>query len=170
VGWIEAAGHRLYEAAGEHGGICGNSFIVYHGEVTEDSDGPVEICLPVAAPAASAGPIRTEPAHREVDVRLVRSQVEYPQILSAYDAVERWVAARDRDIAGPPREVYFSDFGAAGPDDEVCDVAFPVSVPAPTPRARWRAAGRPPRRGDRSRRRRTTPRRRRCSPPPVVVA
>ena len=30
-------------------------------------------------------------------------------------------------VAGPPREVYFTDFVAAGPDDEVCDIAFPIS-------------------------------------------
>ena len=26
-----------------------------------------------------------------------------------------------------PREVYFADWDAAGPDDEVCDVAYPLS-------------------------------------------
>jgi len=26
-----------------------------------------------------------------------------------------------------PREVYFADWDAAGPDDEVCDVAFPMN-------------------------------------------
>jgi hypothetical protein len=29
-------------------------------------------------------------------------------------------------IAGSPREVYFADWNATGPGDEVCDVAFPM--------------------------------------------
>jgi hypothetical protein len=28
--------------------------------------------------------------------------------------------------AGPCREVYFADREAAGPDDAVCDIAFPI--------------------------------------------
>ncbi len=28
--------------------------------------------------------------------------------------------------AGPPREVYFTDFDSAEPSDEVCDVAYPI--------------------------------------------
>jgi hypothetical protein len=33
-------------------------------------------------------------------------------------------AGTDRDRS--PREVYFGDFDAAAPTDEVCDTAFPV--------------------------------------------
>jgi hypothetical protein len=29
-------------------------------------------------------------------------------------------------VVGTCREVYFNDFAAAGADDEVCDVAFPI--------------------------------------------
>jgi hypothetical protein len=70
--------------------------------------------------------MRREPAHREAYVRITKAQVAYPQILSAYDAVAQWLGARGLNSAGPPREVYFADFNAAGPTDEVCDVAFPM--------------------------------------------
>jgi hypothetical protein len=46
-------------------------------------------------------------------VRLVKAQVEFPQILSAYDAVSQWIDANGKTITGSPREVYFADFGAA---------------------------------------------------------
>ena len=69
--------------------------------------------------------MRREPAHREADLRLRKAQVEFPQILFAYDGVARWIHSQGLAVAGPPREVYFTDFAAAGTNDEVCDVAFP---------------------------------------------
>lgn len=69
---------------------------------------------------------RREPAHREPYVRLRNAQVEHPQILSAYDAVEQWISSQGLTDAGSPREVYFTEFDLAGPADEVCDVAYPI--------------------------------------------
>jgi hypothetical protein len=40
--------------------------------------------------------------------------------------VAQWASARGLTADGSPREVYFTDFDAAGPGDEVCDVAFPI--------------------------------------------
>jgi effector-binding domain-containing protein len=72
--------------------------------------------------------VRREDAHREAFVRIKKAQVDYPQILSAYDAVAQWIGKEGRSVTASPREVYFTDWDAAGPNDEVCDVAFPVSV------------------------------------------
>jgi hypothetical protein len=107
----------------------GTDFVVYHGAVNEDSDGPVEVCIPVGVAADQAGDVaaRREPAHREAYVRITKAQVAYPQILSAFDAVGEWIRSEGRTVEGSPREIYFADWDAAGPDDEVCDVAFPVS-------------------------------------------
>jgi effector-binding domain-containing protein len=122
--WIESTMARLVGLADRHGGMTGAAFVVYYGEVNEDSDGPVECCVPIG-PSASSAPVRTEPAHHEAYVRLTRAQVEYPQILSAYDAVARWIITHGHTIEAAPREVYFADFLGAKPGDEVCDVAFP---------------------------------------------
>lgn len=125
--WLATTSCRLAESARGRGGVTGPLFAVYHGEVDEDSDGPVELCAPIAPSGApSKGDVRLEPAHREAYVRLSKAQVEYPQILSAFDAVAGWIASSGRKVAAPPREVYFSDWDAAGPTDEVCDVAFPI--------------------------------------------
>ena len=59
-------------------------------------------------------------------MRLRKAQVEFPQILSAFDGVAQWIGAQGLTVAASPREVYFTDFVAAGPADEVCDVAFPL--------------------------------------------
>lgn len=125
--YIEEAMTRLLAAAEKFGGPSTSPFVVYHGEVNQESDGPVEVCVPVDPTAAEAAvPSRVEPGRRIAFTRITRSQVEFPQILSAYAAVEQWIRVEGRTITGPPREVYFTDFGAAAPEDEVCDIAFPI--------------------------------------------
>jgi DNA-binding transcriptional MerR regulator len=132
-GWIEATMGRLVAVAERHGGVVGPAFVVYHGEVNEDSDGPAECCVPIGVDAVlpAGTPVRSEPAHRAAYVRLTRAQVEYPQILSAYDVVARWIGHNGHTIEAAPREVYFGDFAAALPTDQVCDVAFPVASANP---------------------------------------
>ena len=75
----------------------------------------------------SPGPKLTLANYREVTPGITKAQVGYPQILSAYDAVTAWIRYRDVRIDDcAPREIYFADWDAAGPDDEVCDVAYPL--------------------------------------------
>src|SRR5262249_27245433 len=100
--WIGTAAGRLMESAQAYGGVAGPRLRIYHGEVSEDGDGPVEVCVPVD-PAQEVGddaPARREPAHREAYTRLIKAQVEYPQILSAYDAVAQWIGKNDRTGGG----------------------------------------------------------------------
>ena len=68
-------------------GVAGAAFLIYYGEVNQDSDGPVELCVPVAPEraAAAAAATRREPTHREAYTRLRKAQVENPQILSNLD-------------------------------------------------------------------------------------
>ncbi len=125
IEFLDAARSRLFQSAG--GGVAGAWFVVYHGPVSEEADVPVEVCVPIAGERPAGPATRREPAHREAYVRLRKTQVEYPQILSAYDGVEQWIEARGLAAVDAPREVYFvADFAAAAPDDEVCDVAFPI--------------------------------------------
>jgi DNA-binding transcriptional MerR regulator len=129
VDWIGAAMARLEKAAQAYGGVSAAPFVIYHGEVNEDSDGPVEACVPINPPTDSGDPTtayRVEPAHKEAYVRLTKAQVVFPQILSAYDAVAVWLKENDLTIADSPREVYFENITEAGPDDVACDVAFPM--------------------------------------------
>jgi DNA-binding transcriptional MerR regulator len=124
--WLPEAIGRLVHTADEHGGVAAPVFVVYHGEVNEDSDGPVEVCVPVGERVPGT-PTREEPSHREAYTRITKAQVEFPQILSAHEAVDGWIRSEGRTMTGSPREVYFADWDAAGPTDEVCDIAFPVA-------------------------------------------
>lgn len=135
--WIGASLGRLEAAAEECGGVSAAPFVVYHAEVSMESDGPAEACVPVADEAAARAwaarqgrarqtAVRVEPARTLAYARITKAQVAHPQILAAFEAVEQWVAGRGLRYAGPCREVYFADWEAAGPGDPVCDVAFPV--------------------------------------------
>ena len=127
--FIEEAMGALYEHLTETGleaaGVC---FVVYHREVNEDSDGPVEVCVPFTGSAEPVGEmhVRLEPAHREAFTRITKGQVAFPGILKAYDAVHSWTDAHNATRSAPPREVYFADWNAVSDDEPACDIAWPV--------------------------------------------
>jgi MerR family regulatory protein len=98
----------------------GAPFAIYHGEVSADSDGPVEWCRPVPAAEAEALAagypeltLRTEPAHHEAYVHLGDTQATPPQWPLVAEALYGWGAAQGRQasdlgprvtfLATPPR-------------------------------------------------------------------
>jgi pimeloyl-ACP methyl ester carboxylesterase len=96
-------------------GTDGSMFIVYHGEVSEDSDGPVEFCLPVspsdAAPLAERFPdlvLRTEAAHEEAFVHLARDPRRTPpaQSLLVLETLLTWASSQNRRPSGSVRQVF----------------------------------------------------------------
>lgn len=111
-------------------GIAGCPFVVFYGEVSEDSDGPIELCRPVdgsGRPQAADGvQIRVEAAHDEAFIRLAARDLGWPEIAPAADALEEWLRQHDRQPAGPLRQVMFADQRMAGPDDLVCDLSVPL--------------------------------------------
>ncbi|MFE7775769.1 MerR family transcriptional regulator [Streptomyces sp. NPDC057445] len=135
--WIPTAFDRLTRAAAECGGVVGVPFVAYYAEVSPDSDGPAEACVPVgdvraaeawaAANGRGGAVVRVEPAQRLACTRITKAQVAHPQILSAFDAVEDYIAREGLTVTGPCREVYFADWESASATDEVCDIAFPVA-------------------------------------------
>jgi DNA-binding transcriptional MerR regulator len=128
--WLPDALGRLAADAASHGGLGAEMLAIYHGEVNEDSDGPVEVCAPLARPDAvpTGMAMRAEAAHRQAYTTITRAQLEYPRILSAYDAVANWISSAGLAQAGPPREVYLQgvNVAAAAPGDPVCHIAYPI--------------------------------------------
>ena len=135
LAWIREAAARLTATAARCGGVAGERFVIFHGIVTADSDGPVEVCVPVRHPPEDPAELawRVEAAHREAFIPVARAHFEIPAILSIYDQLARWVSAPGRRQAGAPREVYRPDaeplFAAA--DQQICDVAMPFAVMPP---------------------------------------
>jgi DNA-binding transcriptional MerR regulator len=72
---------------------------VYHGEVNEDADGPVEVALPTEDGGHELA--ATEVAYTVAE----GDDTEFPAILGAYDAVASWVKRSGRELAGAPLEI-----------------------------------------------------------------
>jgi DNA-binding transcriptional MerR regulator len=111
-------------------GPAGPFTLIFHGVVSEDSDGPLEAvlgCPGHVGPTDVIG-IRTEPEHDEAYTTITKAQWAYPAILAAYDAVacSSEVAARAGSRLSC-REVYLAEPEALGEDQAVCDVAFPLA-------------------------------------------
>jgi len=100
---------------------------IYHGAVNDDSNGPVEICLPVdriLKPTNEIG-ARSIPPTKVAATTITRSQAEFPAILKAYDAVFDWVRHQQRKVMGPPWEIYVGNPRNIGPDDPFIEISWP---------------------------------------------
>jgi len=122
---------RLRAAGTGVQGIEGVPFLIFYGEVSFDSDGPIELCRPIEP--ATAGPEpdgdvrrRVEPAHDEAFIRLTLREMGWPKLLPACDALERWTKENDREPAGALRQVLIADQRTAAPDTPVCDLSIPL--------------------------------------------
>jgi DNA-binding transcriptional MerR regulator len=89
--------------------VTGHSFGIFHAPITDESNGPLEITLPVDG--------LTEPA--DGDVRSYRlgggpvaerfaegKETDFPEILALYDEVHAWITSSGRTSVGPPREIW----------------------------------------------------------------
>jgi hypothetical protein len=135
---------RLRSAGPGVAGIAGCPFLVFYGEVSEDSDGPMELCRPVAAAATDRDPaldrdpatdrdpamadvqLRVEPAHDEVFIRIPMKDMGWPALAPAVDALEAWLREQRRQPAGALRQVLIADQRTAAPDTLVCDLSVPL--------------------------------------------
>jgi DNA-binding transcriptional MerR regulator len=129
--FINEAFARLFRYAAAHDiPVAGPGMVIYHGEVNDDSNGPVEVCLPVARGSLEpSGDIRLIdlPAGTEAYTTITREQTHFPEILGAYDALHTWIKRNNHRAAASPREIYFADESQAGPNDPFCDVACPFT-------------------------------------------
>jgi effector-binding domain-containing protein len=101
--------------------------VIYEGNPNEGPV-PVEVCAPIDARTGPPADVatRTVPAHREAYVRLTKTEAAPQSIGAAYGALERWIGEQGLEMTAAPREVYWRDYFAAEPADEVCDVAWPI--------------------------------------------
>lgn len=120
---------RLLSHLGEAGAdLAGPLFVIFHGHVSDDSDGPLEMCAPVAAPLVPAEgmALRVDPGHREAHVPLTQEQAAQPQVVAAHDTVATWLRQHGCSLAVAAREVYLPAWGRAAPDEVVAEVAYPM--------------------------------------------
>ena len=95
-----------------------HAFSVYHGEVNQEDDGPVEVCVPTAAGDKQI------PAGEVAFTVATGAQCTFPEIIGAYDAVAKWATDNGREFTGPPREIYRSDPERG--EEERMEIAWPI--------------------------------------------
>jgi hypothetical protein len=93
-------------------GVAGAAFLIYYGEVNQDSDGPVEFCWPVpqdlAGQLAASFPgltLRTEPAHQEAYIHLPPDPLTAAQEQLLSDSFTAWTAEQQRQPSDLPLRV-----------------------------------------------------------------
>lgn len=107
---------------------AGMPFVVYHDVIDEQSEGDVEMCVPVpAGTVLPDGPVR----YREIAGGTVAATVHqgpYQEISPAYHVVTGWIEENGRAAAGAPREIYLNDPRTVTPDDLLTEVQFPIGA------------------------------------------
>lgn len=103
-------------------------WVIYHGVVSPDSDGPIEICVPFdgLVPPTPDVTVRVEPAGEHLYTEIGAGLCGYPQILRAYAAVVD--AARTLGPIGPPRERYVCDWDGSPGVEHVADIVQPIAT------------------------------------------
>ena len=109
---ISGEARRLREIARAAGlTVTGDAFGIFHAPVTQESDGPLEIAVPVdelLGADADTSDVRSyrlaggHVAERHAEGR----ETDFPEILALYDEVHTWITDSGRTPVGPPREIW----------------------------------------------------------------
>ena len=124
----DAASRITGHLAASGASAAGPLRVIYHGMVTEDSDGPVEVAVPFTGSVAAVDDLRVrrQAGGTEAWTALTRRQADFPQILGAYDALGGWIDDSGMGRAGSPAEVYLTPREVAA-DEMHLEVVWPVS-------------------------------------------
>ncbi|MFI6484618.1 MerR family transcriptional regulator [Nonomuraea sp. NPDC050663] len=101
-------------------------FLVFHDVIDADNAGDVEICIPVGAGAALAGPAGV----RRVDAvtaAVTTHRGRHDEIAPAYHALTAWFTEQGYEVGGPPRETYLNDPAVTAEADLLTQVAWPMA-------------------------------------------
>ena len=103
----------------------GPPLIVYHDVIDEETDGDIEICVPVNAAISGDADVYS----RELEGGSMATAVHhgpYEQIAPAYHTLTGWISEHGHDIVGPPREIYLNDPRMVPPEELLTQVEFPI--------------------------------------------
>ena len=104
---------------------AGAPFVIYHDVIDEQTDGDIEICIPVAQPFEG----RDGVDGRRVDGGSVATTTHigpYDQIAPAYHTLTGWVQEHGHEFTGPPREIYLNDPTTVDPEEILTEVQWPI--------------------------------------------
>ncbi|WP_407320346.1 helix-turn-helix domain-containing protein [Isoptericola halotolerans] len=116
---IERTAAALVHRAGANVDRSQPLVVLYHGEVSWESDGPIEVRVPVVDSTTADG---VEPEGTELYLDVPLGEVQFPTILRFFDAAREAAASDPYRPLGSPREIYL------GGDPFRCQVAQRVLV------------------------------------------
>ena len=99
--WIPKALTQLSQHIEDDGAsMAGDPICFYYGPVSENDNGPVEICWPVTGEVKPRGEVvvRKIPAHQGAVGKASKEQSEYPTILDIWSEVVGWVQQNGKTI------------------------------------------------------------------------
>jgi effector-binding domain-containing protein len=126
---ITAQVRRLRDVAASSGlAVTGDPFGVFHGPVTTELDGPLEIALPVDGLASIEGEVRSYrlPGGLMANRYAEGPETWFPDILAVYDEVHSWITEHGGTPVGPPRELWHN--GPTDPQPLRLTISWPYAV------------------------------------------
>jgi DNA-binding transcriptional MerR regulator len=101
----------------------GPTLVHFHGYVTRDGDGPVEVAVPFTGSVEPVDDLRVRlaPAGTDAFIPVAEADADFPGILRVYHTLEAWIDAQHLVSTGSPVEVW------PGTDGTMLDVTYPVT-------------------------------------------
>ena len=106
---------------------AGAPLIVYHDVIDEETDGDIELCVPVASTVGEDSDVYS----RQLEGGTMASTVHrgpYPEIGRAYHTLTQWISDHGHEIAGPTRETYLNDPQEVPAAELLTRVDFPINA------------------------------------------
>lgn len=102
----------------------GPTLVHFHGFVTHDSNGPVEVAVPFTGSIEPVDDLRVRlsPAGTDAYLPVAEADAGFPDILRAYDALEAWIDAKRLVCVASPVEIQ------PGTDGALLDVTYPIAT------------------------------------------
>ncbi|OWV11552.1 MerR family transcriptional regulator [Micromonospora wenchangensis] len=102
----------------------GPALVHFHGFVTHDSDGPVEVAVAFIGAVEPVDDLRVRlsPAGTDVYLPVAEADAGFPDILHAYETLEAWIDANRLISLASPVEI------RPGTDGALLDVTYPIST------------------------------------------
>lgn len=120
----------LMRALGKEGiEPSGPPLIIYHELIDAETDGDVEICVPVNGHVSGDSKVYG----RELEGGTMATTVHrgpYQKITPAYVALKTWISEQGHEMTGPPRETYLNDPQIVPPEELLTRVEFPICTKA----------------------------------------
>lgn len=104
-------------------------FIIYHDVIDEETDGDIEMCVPISGSLEPEGNVRTRVIEGGPAAVIIHKGA-YDELGPAYHALSTWISEHGHQFAGPPRETYLNDPTQVDVNELLTEVAWPIDSEA----------------------------------------